>query len=844
MINFIKLMLMITLIFSNDGEGPLFTNIMPISDFSYGENIQIDIQAIDSDGIQEVILYYKFDDNEEYSNINMKSEINYFVTIPGFEVQSNKLEYYFLGIDIFGNQRIFPEEGDENPLKLTMKGDPEKIIDEYEINLIEPLNNSKSQDISIIILSIYNQNKKDIGNRIEIILNEEDITNICNISNDLITYVPNKKLNEGIYELIFKITDGEETFIKKFNFESFKENIANQNINTYNWMNNINYSGNIDYSSDYDKFNYANNSSQPDTRPLDIHRLNLNLKLKYKQINVKIATLFNTHIIDENARFNKQYKQPIDRIKIGIKTPYINLNFGDYSTNFTDLTLKGTRVRGIHGLMKLGPLKLTYVRGKTKELIQSTHWEQQIINNPDVPGMTLNDSTFLYYNKGTPSRNLRSLRAELLIGRRINFGLTGLSSYDVQDVDIPYSELYSNYVFIGNALIGSDLTLFFNNKRTWISMESAISMTNDILDDNINNYITNLTSQQQEMLGGFENLIGFSITTDLLLGKDQGRGLSIPNPPVDDSLNVTINSDYLKNIIQDGTYKIKFKSPFYLGNLPCSINGEYKRIPFSFVSFGNSSIPKDIQGLTTKFQSAFFNNQLIINFGYNNDNDNVNGYKLTTINSLGHNIGIALNFDKMPSLNYSQRILNRTDNIESVNNTTITHTINGSSKFKINDRYAKTAQIAFSSNVVIMDYNDWASSINNNNFEQISISNSLSISTQKISISSGIGLSQNIPEDKNKSVTQFVALSSKISYKPKNTKLNSYMGFNKIIGKNESVDSTINNEKETLKLGLQYKFNTYSSMKYQFEYLTFSDIIEPNNNYSEFKGKLTIKISF
>ena len=84
----------------------------------------------------------------------------------------------------------------------------------------------------------------------------------------------------------------------------------------------------------------------------------------------------------------------------------------------------------------------------------------------------------------------------------------------------------------------------------------------------------------------------------------------------------------------------------------------------------------------------------------------VNGYNLTTINSLGHNIGIALNFDKMPSLNYSQRILNRTDNIESVNNTTITHTINGSSKFKINDRYAKTAQIAFSSNVVIMDYND------------------------------------------------------------------------------------------------------------------------------------------
>ena len=44
---------------------------------------------------------------------------------------------------------------------------------------------------------------------------------------------------------------------------------------------------------------------------------------------------------------------------------------------------------------------------------------------------------------------------------------------------------YSNYLFIGNSVMSSDAILFFNNKRTWISAETAISLTNDILEENI-----------------------------------------------------------------------------------------------------------------------------------------------------------------------------------------------------------------------------------------------------------------------------------------------------------------------------------------------------------------------
>ena len=141
---------------------------------------------------------------------------------------------------------------------------------------------------------------------------------------------------------------------------------------------------------------------------------------------------------------------------------------------------------------------------------------------------------------------------------------------------------------------------------------------------------------------------------------------------------------------------------------PFNINGEYKRIPFSFVSFGNPSIPKDIQGLTGGLKTNFFNNKIILNIGYNNNNDNVNDYKLTTTNTVGNNIGINLNFDKIPSINYSRKILNRNDG-SSVNNQTITHTIAPNYKLNLNN-----FKLGINSNLVIMNYRDLLATINNN----------------------------------------------------------------------------------------------------------------------------------
>ena len=104
MIRWLKIILLFSFIFCNDGEGPLFITIMPSTDFFEGNSIQIDVQAIDRDEVDEVILYYRFSKDEGYKNSEMEFDINYYSVIPGFEVTSDKIEYYFLANDKFGNQ--------------------------------------------------------------------------------------------------------------------------------------------------------------------------------------------------------------------------------------------------------------------------------------------------------------------------------------------------------------------------------------------------------------------------------------------------------------------------------------------------------------------------------------------------------------------------------------------------------------------------------------------------------------------------------------------------------------------------------------------------------------------
>ena len=118
----IRILFLLSLVFCNDGQGPLLTNMIPESDFFQSNPIGLNIQALDSDGVDEVILYYRFSRKDNYKNLPMSFDINYSANIPGFEVNSDKIQYYFIASDKFGNQSQYPINGESSPLEIPILG--------------------------------------------------------------------------------------------------------------------------------------------------------------------------------------------------------------------------------------------------------------------------------------------------------------------------------------------------------------------------------------------------------------------------------------------------------------------------------------------------------------------------------------------------------------------------------------------------------------------------------------------------------------------------------------------------------------------------------------------------
>ena len=838
-----------------DGQSPTFMPIEPTEDFYAGSDVTLETQVSDQSSIKDILIYYRFESEKYFSSLSMNKEVFYNVIIPGTSVYSGKMEYYFFARDEHGNQSTWPEGGEESPEKIIILDQlgNNSVNNDIIIDLIHPLPNVESSDGSIIILSLYNS--KNAINKDEIVLfvDNKDVSENLFRSIDLITFVPTTPLLPGDHSIKLQLVNSNGIYFnKEYNITiasvklSFSEKI--------NWKEKIKFKGNIGYDTNYDDFF---GKDRPANRPLDSHKLNASIKFSFGRIQVRSSALINTHILDEDAAARLDRTQPKNRVKIGLRSPLIDLNSGDFSTEFSELTLKGTRVRGIYSKLKLGPWHTSYISGNTKEEISHiTKSNQDSISWTEILD---NDSTFITYaehTKGTAARRMEALRTELSFSK-FNFGLNAITSYDdLNQYTIPYNEFYSKYTFLGNAVVGTDFTILLNNKKTQFKAETAISLTNDLQGLSIDTVAvkTDMPESQldfaKELFQQIEDVVGFGINGDLILGKGEGRGISIPLPNMD-SLDV---ADYIQNdLLKGGTYRFLFRTPIRFKENSIDILTEYKRIPSNFVSFGNSSIQSDIQGLKSSVRARLLNSKLSINVGYDDYHDNLIGetsaekLKNVTTTSITSSAGLGLSIPKIPSINYSIRQMDRegisiVDGLLSTSNTTITHTINPMYKFVLN----KNINLNINGNFMLMQYSDKLydpiTDNQNPNFSTNSYTGSLALRFKSpLTVNIGGGISVNSPEDSTQNPTEFTVLTSKIGYKFWDKILSTYIGLNIVDGyKMEEID----NSKYTIKIGAQYKLSKNINIGINLDYLTLADDLDSENNFSEIKGKLKIKIGF
>jgi len=1064
-----KLLLYIILLSSfiiADDQAPVFLPIESTEDFYSGSSISLEVQVTDESSIEDMLLYYRFSKDDSFASVPMEKEMFHVGEIPEPEVRPGRLEYYFLARDEFGNQSTWPEKGESSPesypvFEPLFSGGSHGDI---SIELLNPTSDEVSEEASIIILSLYDPEESLDINDIRLFVDDEDVSEAIFKSTDMITYVPSKSLESGKHIIEVKFIDDVGIYLTK----KFKFTLAEIDLSVakkIDYRKKFKFKGNISYNSDFDEFF---GKDRPENRPIDSHKLNVSAKFTIGNIKVRSSVLMNTHLIDETARLALDKSQPSNRLKFGLSSQFLDFKYGDFSTEFSEFSLKGTRVRGVYAHIKLGPWKTSIISGNTKEMIHFENvegydpgygvWREEgdedftdllndvydegedftdLLNdvydegeyfidepngsydididecnlgaecNEDSPsedyidngngvydeGEDFTDGNGVYdegedfidgngaydegedfvdsngngqwdheevltespngsydididecnlgaecnedspsedyidngngvwdeaeiytdenengewdegeyfidengnglwdaaeifddnsstvdgtpvsghddvshvnHTKGMAARKMDAFRTELDFSK-FNFGINALRSYDeIEQYDPDYEELYDQYTFLGNAVIGMDFTLRLNNKKTQFKGETAISLMNDlrgtsieILGEKMDMDSTEINSHN-ELLMAIEDLVGFSINSDLIIGSSEGRGISIPLPDMD-SLDI---KDYILNsVFKQGTYRFFFKTPIEFEENSFDLQAEYKRVPTNFISLGNSSIQSDIQGLKSSIKGRLLKNILSVSLGYDNEHDNLMGetpeekLKSSTSTSITTSGGLGINYLDYPSINYSLRVMNREGiSVQELNivtsNKTITHTISPSYKFDTEN----DINVSLGGNIMMMDYNDnlYNSSdeaATNTNFTTGSYTGSLGLRFDSpLSLNIGGGLSINSPKDVNSKPTQFLVVTSKLGYKFMEKTLSTFLGLNIVSGSKQTDaegSGGIDNLKITLKAGGQYKFSSTMSVGLNINFISLSDNITSTNDFSELKGKLKFKMSF
>ena len=373
------------LVSQDDGLPPNFVYLEPIEDFYGGDPITLEIIITDRNEIEQVSLFYRFNDNIEFIQREMQvsyQPVIYNVEIPIDEVESGFIQYYFWAKDEYYNEAAWPSGGEDMPMVLPIyptkqiqeKKEPiSEIVEGFhppeklegnlpyylEIGMLAPFFEiNQEEGVPIIVLSIYDAEEIVALESVNLLIDGEGVDSFN--SPDMITYIPTDPFDPGYHIVRYESNNqaGEKLFTE-FSFFMHEKSLDESEIKKVSWKDKINFKGDFGWNTDYDP---------SPKKPLDTHKINSSVKFQLGDYIFKLSGLMNTHIIDFEAREEATHRQPSTRLKFLMKSPYLDFNYGDNSPEFSEFSLKGTRVRGVSTKFKWGTWETSFVSGETK------HW--------------------------------------------------------------------------------------------------------------------------------------------------------------------------------------------------------------------------------------------------------------------------------------------------------------------------------------------------------------------------------------------------------------------------------------------------------------------------------------
>lgn len=565
------------------------------------EPLQIKLALLNSSSIESINIFYNNFENIEYKSIEMEiyGEIAN-VIIPSNDVLSPFLEYYFEIKLTNGEREIYPEGApiNANPFQIRINT---KTKNNNEIIVLSPEPNSQiNSDDFFVSISLLKVSDRINKSNTKIFLDNNDITSMSLIADDLILYNPsnyNQKINSGNHLLKIELYDSSKNIYqsKSISFFILQQNVS---LNT-NEIYNSNQKSAIKYN-----FNIKSENRNENIRDNNNWYNNLNLNFNSEYSNWQI--IGNAYITSEE----KKYLQPNNRYSIIIQNDWLKLNFGDNYPQYPNLILNGKRVRGFSGNISVGIFNLSTSLGQITRDIEGNIL--QMYNSYNVPigsdiipiDSTKNGFPFAKVNFGTFKRNITVIRPSIGNGKIFQFSLTYLHSKDDKE-SINFGNQPKE-----NLVIGTDFSLSLDNKKIQLTGQGAFSLVNNdittgtLSDEMIDSVFgsSGTLNADPETIKDIKNILGNFITVNQFISPINPEKL----PTLAAEANLSLN--YFNNF---------FKSSYiYRGN--------------DFKSFGQEFIRTDIAGFNFMDRIRLIQNQLFISFSYENLKDNLQNTKIST----------------------------------------------------------------------------------------------------------------------------------------------------------------------------------------------------------------------
>ncbi len=604
--------------------------------------------GVNPGNVQDAFLFYRMDGDLSYKQEKARLDQTDFVaelSIP--ENSSGSLEYYFQ-VDLTDGRTIsYPDnratggpvrvEVVENQSAEISEGNVQGI--EYEVLSPEPGQELAAGEVVVALTLFFDEEEVDTAvTSFKLFFNGEDITQEADASRYFFTYVPDD-LPPGSHSVSLQLENEEGTAeIVSWSFRVVDPVMAaRQSAEEDNFI----PSGQAELTARNQMIAGSNS---------DV--LSGNVRLSGQKNNIRYSA-YGLLTTQEDPRLQAQNRYGAE-LYVG---NWLEMKGGHIYPTLSPLTIAGRRVEGINTAFRPfnGAVNLQFVYGRMRRGI--TNLYQAVQSEPVSFNDTVVDTSYTLNFRdqgfGAFKRDIIGGRLGFGRGRTFNFGFNLLKVqddtnsiavvYDYNDLMRKRPELATNLTQEdhnklqqdpnlldvngnplpkGNFVAGSDLSLNLHKNNIQFRAEGAISLLNEDISDgpldsetadelgiDLDAGVENTLERLSWIIIINENMSTLPLRFDLS-GTESQAEIFFPMGIVGTESELSLN--YFKN----------------------NLRLKYRWVGPDFNSLANSTVRKDISGLSVTDRFRLLSSRVYVTLGYENLNDNVINHKEATTNTV------------------------------------------------------------------------------------------------------------------------------------------------------------------------------------------------------------------